>query len=59
MPKELSKMEHFGIPDNFGDYLEQSYFSKGQEDLFMLLGFWDNFLMTFTGNTFCWSRRPL
>jgi hypothetical protein len=24
MPKELSKMEHFGIPDNFGDYLGPS-----------------------------------
>jgi len=25
--------------------------SKGQEDLCLLLGFWDHFLITFTGNT--------
>jgi len=24
-----------------------------------LLGFWGKFTITLTGNTFCWSRKPL
>ena len=27
----------------------KSFFSKGHKEVFMLIGFWDNFLITFTG----------
>ena len=53
-----NNLEHFGI-ENLLSLVRVIFFSEGQKDLFMLLDFFGNFFITFSGVISAWNRHKL
>ncbi len=51
-------LEQFGI-ENLLSLVRVIFFSEGQKDLFMLLGFFGNFFITFSVVISAWNRHKL